>query len=99
MGGSTNGKFLKSANGISMRAVAIADQEGPFPDRALVELSFSGTYEELSAVLLIQGAFTILQEHELRKKVGGGVLTPAVLGIEFVERLKRVGVEIESSLI
>lgn len=82
-----------------MRAVAIADQEGPFPDRALAELSYSGSFEELTAVLLVQGATAILSDHELRKKIEGGILTPACLGMGFVERLRSAGVEIESTLV
>lgn len=82
-----------------MRAVAIADQEGPFPDRALVELACTGTLEELTAVLLVQGATTILHDHDLRKKLKGGIFTPALLGMSFIERLKGAGLEIESTLV
>jgi short subunit dehydrogenase-like uncharacterized protein len=82
-----------------MRAVAVADQEGPFPDRALAELSYSGSSEGLITVLLVQGASAILSDHGLRKKLGGGMLTPACLGMPLVERLRSAGVEIESTLV
>ncbi|CZR52402.1 uncharacterized protein PAC_02279 [Phialocephala subalpina] len=84
--------------GISMRAVAIADQEGPYPDRALSELTYSGTSEQLTAAFLVQGASTLFHEKHLREKLGGGILTPAMLGMSFVERLQEAGIEIESML-
>ncbi len=85
---------------MSLRAVAIADQQGPFPDRALSELSYTGTPEELTAALLVQAAATILYTKGLAKVVGGGgVLTPAVLGSELITRLGEVGVEIEAGLV
>lgn len=82
-----------------MRAVAVADQEGPFPDRALAELTCVGTREALTAILLVEGATTILHDHDLIKKLEGGILTPALLGIPFIERLRGAELEIESALI
>lgn len=85
---------------ISLRAIAIAAQEGPFPDRALAEFSYGNTAAHLTAAFLAEGAATILYTKGLLKRVGGGgVLTPAVLGNEFVERLGRVGVEVRGELV
>ncbi|KAK6581310.1 hypothetical protein PZA11_006001 [Diplocarpon coronariae] len=85
---------------ISLRAIAIADQDGAFPDRALSEFSYHGSAPDLVAAFLAQGAATILYTRGLVARVGGGgVLTPAVLGMDFVERLSRVGVEIGGELI
>ncbi|PBP27768.1 saccharopine dehydrogenase [Diplocarpon rosae] len=85
---------------ISLRAIAIADQDGAFPDRALAEFSYHGAAPDLVAALLAQGAATILYTRGLVESAGGGgVVTPAVLGTDFVERLGRVGVEIRGELI
>ncbi|KAG4428875.1 hypothetical protein IFR05_015636, partial [Cadophora sp. M221] len=89
-----------NVNNISLRAIAIAAQEGPFPDRALAEFSYGMSSAHLTAAFLAQGAATILHTKGLLKRVGGGgVVTPAVLGVEFVERLGRVGVEVRGELV
>ncbi|PVH78428.1 hypothetical protein DL98DRAFT_656140 [Cadophora sp. DSE1049] len=99
--GSRENKVSSNSNGnISLRAIAIAAQEGPFPDRALAELSYGNSAAQLTAAFLAEGAATILYTKGLLKRVGGGgVLTPAVLGMEFVERLGRVGVEVRGELV
>ena len=101
---SSNSSIRSSENSndryISLRAIAIAAQEGPFPDRALAEFSYGNTAAHLTAAFLAEGAATILYTKGLIKRVGGGgVLTPAVLGNEFVERLGRVGVEVRGELV
>ncbi|KAH7410687.1 hypothetical protein BKA64DRAFT_359911 [Cadophora sp. MPI-SDFR-AT-0126] len=97
MKGTSNGNGKSS---ISLRAIAIAAQEGPFPDRALAEFSYGNSAAHLTAAFLAEGAATILYTKGLLKRVGGGgVLTPAVLGTEFVERLGRVGVEVRGELV
>ncbi|KAI9048797.1 hypothetical protein LZ554_007628 [Drepanopeziza brunnea f. sp. 'monogermtubi'] len=84
---------------ISVRAIAVADQEGAFPERALAEFSYQGTSTELVAAFLARGAATILHTKGLLEKVGGGgVLTPAVLGMDYVDLLGRAGVEISGEL-
>lgn len=84
---------------ISYRAVALADQEGPYPDRAMSELSYCGSSADLTAAFLAQAATTILHTKGLVKRVGGGVLTPAVLGTDYLDRLDQVGVGIRGELV
>jgi short subunit dehydrogenase-like uncharacterized protein len=84
---------------VSLRVVAIADQEGPFPDRALAELTFNGEMAQLTAVLVAQAAATLLLTGNISRKVGSGFVTPAVVGKSYVERLRGVGVDIECSLV
>lgn len=102
-GGLASSNFLNennNINNISLRAIAIAAQEGPFPDRALAEFSYGMSSAHLTAAFLAQGAATILYTKGLLKRVGGGgVVTPAVLGAEFMERLGRVGVEVRGELV
>ncbi|KAH7346305.1 hypothetical protein BKA65DRAFT_585249 [Rhexocercosporidium sp. MPI-PUGE-AT-0058] len=109
-GGSTSSNFSKesnskidsigNSNNISLRAIAIAAQEGPFPDRALAEFSYAESSAHLTAAFLAQGAATILYTKGMLKRAGGGgVITPAVLGVEFLERLGSVGVEIRGELV
>ncbi|KAK0120188.1 hypothetical protein ONS95_011594 [Cadophora gregata] len=84
----------------TLRAIAIAAQEGPFPDRALAEFSYGKSAAHLTAAFLAEGAATILYTKGLLRRVGGGgVLTPAVLGMDYLERLGRVGVEIRGELV
>jgi hypothetical protein len=77
----------------------VADQEGPFPDRALSELIYEGEKGRLTAALVVQAAAALLFIKGLVKKLGGGFLIPALLGKPYIERLQGVGVEIESSLL
>lgn len=84
---------------LGLRVMAVADQEGPFPDRALAELSYDAGIAQLTAALVVQAAATMLYNHEWLKRIGSGFLTPAVLGKPYVERLRGIGVEIETSLL
>ncbi|KUJ12485.1 uncharacterized protein LY89DRAFT_785834 [Mollisia scopiformis] len=89
----------RTGSGLSLGAVAIAHQEGPYPDRALSELKCAGTTENLTAVLLVQGAITILNGPKAKEIVGDGIVTPAMLGFPLISQLKEAGLEIESMLV
>jgi short subunit dehydrogenase-like uncharacterized protein len=84
---------------INLRVVAVADQEGPFPDRSMAELTYTGGPVQLTTILVAQLAATLLYTKNLSKRTGCGFLTPAVLGNPYLERLSGVGVDIESSLL
>ncbi|KAI9665201.1 MAG: hypothetical protein M1831_002211 [Alyxoria varia] len=88
---------------LSVRALAIPDS----PDaaetktKAAGSLNFSGGMYQMTAVLVCEAAATILDESvegEVlpARELGGGLLTPATLGMGYVERLRRGGVAIET---
>lgn len=62
---------------------------------------WKGSGYEVSALLAVEGAGVLLSwskeadGNENEEEVRGGILTPSCLGIEFVERLRKVRVVIE----
>ncbi|KAH8685845.1 Saccharopine dehydrogenase-domain-containing protein [Tricladium varicosporioides] len=81
---------------IEIFAVAIADEAGPCATRALAKLRYAGGPYHITAAFLAQGAATILYEDGLLERVGGGILTPAVLGQSYIERLRDSGMTINT---
>lgn len=54
----------------------------------------------LTGVTLAEAGMIILRGNEGKKHLasfGGGLLTPACLGLEYVERLKQAGVKLQVS--
>ncbi|TVY75666.1 putative trans-acting enoyl reductase [Lachnellula suecica] len=84
---------------IEIFAVAVADEVGPSETRALSKLRYAGGTYHITAALLAQGAATILYESGLVERVGGGLLTPAVIGQPYIERLRGVGLSIDTVLL
>ncbi|KAL2000329.1 hypothetical protein VTN02DRAFT_3269 [Thermoascus thermophilus] len=85
---------------IEFRAVATADQEAVKPKRALGRLTFQGGLYPLTGLLLAEAAMVILTDEEKVKEVSRcGIVTPATLGEEYVDRLGRVGCRIETQLL
>jgi short subunit dehydrogenase-like uncharacterized protein len=78
---------------LEYRAVAIADQQGP-EKKAMATFRYEGGLYYLTGVFLAEAAMVLLKEKDLVEKLGGGVLTPACLGANFVERLQNVNVHI-----
>ena len=60
-------------------------------------MSFAGDMYSLTAILLAEAAMVLLKpdRENWAQKIGGGVLTPATLGDQFVERVKAGGLKIE----
>jgi short subunit dehydrogenase-like uncharacterized protein len=79
--------------------VAVADETAPSPTRALAKLRYAGGPYHITAAFLAQGAATILYEEGLVGRVGGGILTPAVLGQPYIERLRSSGVTIDTEVL
>ncbi|KAJ5584966.1 uncharacterized protein N7459_004766 [Penicillium hispanicum] len=77
---------------VEYHAVATADQDTPSPKRAFGKLTFEGSLYVLSGLLLGEAALVVLEDEEKVKKVSrGGIVTPATLGQNFVDRLDKVG--------
>jgi short subunit dehydrogenase-like uncharacterized protein len=84
---------------IELFAVAVADEDGPSATRALAKLRYAGGPYHITATFLAQGAATILYEEGLIERVGGGMVTPAVLGQPYIERLRSSGVTIDTEML
>lgn len=55
--------------------------------------------ETVTGIFVAQAALTLLRDEVAAKEVGGGFLTPAMLGNAYVERLEANGFRIETELL
>jgi len=53
----------------------------------------------VTGVLLAEAALSLLKDESMAKEIGGGVLTPAMLGQAYVDRLGESGFKIETRLL
>ncbi|KAL1885221.1 hypothetical protein Plec18167_001878 [Paecilomyces lecythidis] len=85
---------------VEYRGVAIPDADTAKPKRALGRLFYEGDMYTLTGVFLAEAAMVILENEAKIKKVSrGGMVTPASLGQEFVDRLDKVGCHIDTRLV
>jgi short subunit dehydrogenase-like uncharacterized protein len=78
---------------------AIATSETTPPQRVFGKISYQGGMYPFTGLLLAEAAMVILSEEEKIKKVSrGGIVTPATLGQDFVDRLEKVGCNIETKV-
>lgn len=84
---------------IELRSVATADQDGPNPRRAFARARWEGGMYYLTGVLLAEAAIVILRDDTTARKLGGGLLTPAMLGQPFIDRLRKAGLKFETQLL
>lgn len=84
-------------NQLVYKAIAKADCE---PEkRAVATFEYTGGGYYLTGILAAEAAMTILKGSETpAAKMGGGLLTSATLGEEYVERVRKAGVKIEVSM-
>ncbi|KAK3636965.1 hypothetical protein LTR56_012625 [Elasticomyces elasticus] len=83
---------------VEWRAVAHADtdiDEPGVPKRAYGRMRFEGSMYLLTGVCLAEAAVTIARDDTLAHKLGGGMLTPAMLGEPYLERLQKAGLKTE----
>ena len=92
-------KEVTSKEMIEYRTIAIADQDTPTPKRAISRMRYEGGLYYLTGVFLAEAAITILRDDTIAAKLGGGLLTPAMLGQPFVDRLRRAGVQFETRML
>lgn len=84
---------------LEYHAVAVADQNAGVPKRVFGKLTFHGSMYVLTGLLIAEAALVVLDEEEKVKKVSrGGIVTPATLGQDFVDRLDKVGVHIDTKV-
>ena len=78
------------------RAVGVADTERG--ERALAQFEWGGSAYMLTGVTLAEAAMVVLRGDLKATEAGrrgGGLLTPATLGGQFIERLTKVGVKMD----
>lgn len=85
---------------VEYRAIATADQNTPTPQRVLGKLRIQGSMYVVTGLLLAEAAMVILEnEDKVRKVSRGGLVTPATLGQEFVDRLEKVGCKFDTQVL
>ncbi|KAJ5952812.1 uncharacterized protein N7479_011225 [Penicillium vulpinum] len=78
---------------------AIATADSPSPQRVFGKITYHGGMYPFTGLLLAEAAMVILNEEDKIKKVSrGGIVTPATLGQDYVDRLEKVGCKIETKL-
>ncbi|KAL8674809.1 MAG: hypothetical protein Q9168_000790 [Polycauliona sp. 1 TL-2023] len=79
-----------------LRAVAEADEDVANPRMAMAKFRYDGGSYYLTGIFLAEAAMVLLTNDDLTSKLGGGLLTPAMLGQPFIDRLRNAGISLES---
>ncbi|KAL8775285.1 MAG: hypothetical protein Q9209_000292 [Squamulea sp. 1 TL-2023] len=91
-------KDATSKDSVELRAVAEADQDVPNPRKAMAKFRYEGGIYYLTGLFLAEAAMVLLENDDLTTKLGGGLLTPAMLNQPFIDRLRNAGVILESRI-
>lgn len=91
-------KTSTEGNRIELRGIAVGEKEreNGNPVRVMGKFVYESDAYSLTGVLATEAAMVLLQNEGLVKELGGGYLTPGMLGQAFVDRLEKVGVKIET---
>ena len=84
---------------VEFRTIATADQNGRVTKRAFGRFRYDGGMYYLTGLLLAEAAMILLRDDGLTQKLGGGLLTPAMLGQSFIDRLRNAGVIFEAEML
>lgn len=84
---------------LEFRTIATADQNGRTIKRAIGRFRYAGGMYYLTGLLLAEAAMILLRNDDLTKKLGGGLLTPAMLGQSFVDSVRNAGATIEAEML
>ncbi|QDS75068.1 hypothetical protein FKW77_006704 [Venturia effusa] len=76
----------------------IATSDSPEEKRAVSTFGFVGGGYYMTGMLVVEAAMTILRGKENLAKRLSGMVTPACLEMEYVERLKKAGIQIECKM-
>lgn len=76
------------------RALGVADTTTQTIPKVLVEFAYPGDANEFTAMTLTEAALLLLEDDAGTLYRGGGVLTPAALGLKYSERLQKQQVRI-----
>ncbi|KAK1071694.1 hypothetical protein LTR74_003065 [Friedmanniomyces endolithicus] len=81
---------------VEWRAIAHAEVSDPSdPKRAYARMRFEGSMYLLTGICLAEAAVTIARDRTPAHEIGGGMLTPAMLGAPYLERLQKAGLKTE----
>ncbi|OJD18631.1 hypothetical protein AJ78_01327 [Emergomyces pasteurianus Ep9510] len=88
-------------NRIEYRALATAERKSPEgkPIKVLGIYKANGDAYWMTGVLLAESAMVLLKSKRISQEVEGGYLTPAVLGQEYIDRLEKCGITIETQVL
>ncbi|CAI7569200.1 unnamed protein product [Penicillium bialowiezense] len=93
------GPRLEDSTNDRLEYNAIATADNAEKQRAFGKISYTGSMYVFTGLLMAEAAMVILNEEEKIKKVSrGGIVTPATLGQEYVDRLEKVGCRIETKV-
>lgn len=82
---------------VEYRAIATVDNKDPSdPKRVMGKFAWEGSMYHLTGVFAAEAAITILRDDTEARKMGGGLLTPATLGVAYIERLRKAGVKMDA---
>ena len=88
-------KEMAAKESFELRAVAEADEEVSNPRKAMGKFRYDGGIYYLTGVFLAEAAMVLLRDDNVVQNLEGGLLTPAMLGQPFVDRLRNAGVTLE----
>ncbi|KAI0145153.1 Saccharopine dehydrogenase-domain-containing protein [Xylariaceae sp. FL1272] len=91
-------KTVASPFKFEMVAIGEADKDGK-GRRAYAVMEYPSDSYHFTGASLSQGAASLVYKREFVGGFTGGVLTPAILGRDFVDRLKGVGVKMEVKML
>lgn len=83
---------------LELRAIAEADQHTAKPKRAMAKFVWQGGIYHLTALLAVEAAMVILNDDGIVDRLGGGLLTPAMLGQPYIDRLRNAGIVFQNRL-
>lgn len=81
---------------VGLQALAVGEDG---KTKALSRFKYPGGTYRTTAVFLAQGAASLLYKRTLLGGHEGGILTPAILGQDFVDRMVNAGAEFETRLV
>jgi hypothetical protein len=90
-------KQLKGGHRFSHRTLGVADtSDESTVKRVIVDFKFQGDQYKFTGIAMIEAAVTLLEGGTEAHRIGGGVMTPAMLGDSYAKNLQRPesGVEI-----
>ncbi|KAL7797878.1 hypothetical protein V8C43DRAFT_329174 [Trichoderma afarasin] len=83
----------------SHRTLAVADTgDESTTKRAIVDFKFQGDQYKFTGIAMVEAAVTLLQGGTEAHRLGGGVMTPAMLGDKYAENLQHPGSGVEISV-
>ncbi|KAL5336382.1 Saccharopine dehydrogenase-domain-containing protein [Aspergillus crustosus] len=79
---------------------AVATPEKDTSKRVFGKLQFEGSMYVITGILMAEAAMVLLENEEKVKKVSrSGIVTPAVLGQDYLDRLEKVGCHVETQVL